>query len=710
MNYKLLNKNLLALAITTLLATGCGGGGSTSPAASTNNGSIGGAASKGIMKKAIVKVFKVTASGVKEGNALAETVTNDDGTYSLKELPSTGTTPVLLELSVNSGVTTMVCDALNGCGTVAYGADIILPDGFVLRAILPPIDGSKAINTQITPFSDLAAARAIALGNVNEERVNSAISEVSAIFGINIQEVQPVDITKTIATGVSDKQQQYALLNAAIADLAFTDTGSDGIDANDLKANLIKFSEEFKDGILGGDTGLDPKKLFDQVKAQAADQKNSGLSSTARDQATSVADALAGTINADGEFDPKPSAIADNETEVAQAQALITETRQWVASFQDLEKPADVFGIEIETLNKTLNVNTTAAAEVLANTLEQVVTALSNTPDGSDFPSSVDIISKNSNTKLGVVTITDKSTSTNILLSISSTDISGVSLNIILEFNLALSSLSNKDIIKAGAVALTISGNAANDKVKVTLNKSALDIVLASDLVVTDSDNINPNISKLTLTGDLEVASQSAGQPTGDKVSGKTTIELVALTDKNSATKDTLNLSMKKLAFTDLTIATAQGSNSAGLNVSLDIKNAATFDTITFLENNLVETDSNFIEATLNINGKLKLSQNPEATASLLVTKTGLEKGSAVLTIASDGRSLQITLTGDNKVTNSGTGTLTISNPDGVTLTITGKEGGAQGIVKVNDKTVATLEEVNGIVIIRYNDGSFESF
>jgi hypothetical protein len=58
----------------------------------------------------------------------------------------------------------------------------------------------------------------------------------------------------------------------------------------------------------------------------------------------------------------------------------------------------------------------------------------------------------------------------------------------------------------------------------------------------------------------------------------------------------------------------------------------------------------------------------------------------------------------------SATGLITITNQDGVVITIDLNGQGQPGSIKYDQTEYATIEQVNGVDIIWYNDGYFESF
>jgi len=76
-----------------------------------------------------------------------------------------------------------------------------------------------------------------------------------------------------------------------------------------------------------------------------------------------------------------------------------------------------------------------------------------------------------------------------------------------------------------------------------------------------------------------------------------------------------------------------------------------------------------------------------------------------------DGKSMQIQANTTNATEVGTSGNLSFENADGVIMKLNVASGNAvSGTVTVDDKDVGIIEESSsGIVLIRYNDGTFES-
>lgn len=125
-----------------------------------------------------------------------------------------------------------------------------------------------------------------------------------------------------------------------------------------------------------------------------------------------------------------------------------------------------------------------------------------------------------------------------------------------------------------------------------------------------------------------------------------------------------------------------------------------------------IETATSFLDATLNITGKLNLASHPEAVLSLTADKTGLKAGTFTATLGYDNKTMQLVANiAEGNSADTASGDLSFTNADGVAMKLNAISGNATtGVVTVDDVTVGTIEETSGgTVLIRYNDGSFES-
>lgn len=257
---------ILSAAILTTLLVACGGGGDDGVAATpaVTSGTITGTAVKGLLQSATVTAYKVVDG--KKGDKLTDTRTDNTGGYTLNVSGYSGA--VLLEMTANAN-TKMLCDIPAGCeGGVAFGA-ATSANGLVLQTVLGEL---KATNkTAITPFTHLAAKYA-AKNGLNKTNIETALTQIADLFNLPaLNDTTAINPSGSFAN-TSATEQQYAVMNAAIAQLA-------GSVAN-LSAKLDALSLEInaKNGQLtsSGAAGLDLADVLAAAKQVVESDKFSG--------------------------------------------------------------------------------------------------------------------------------------------------------------------------------------------------------------------------------------------------------------------------------------------------------------------------------------------------------------------------------------------------------------------------------------------------
>lgn len=241
-------KSLLALSVVTVLS-GCGG---TSDEKSVDDKDpivtdpvtpvvsealVQGVASKGTLKNAQLTFFKYVEGEAVEltANELGESslVTDENGKYQVTLSDVQGI--VKVQVSASSDVespTLMVCDAPKGCGVddtdtaVKFGDDVNLtlqdPE-FSLTSILS-ID-SETTETQdtanITPLTHMATALAESRGDISEQTISDAQSEIANTFGLigALNSLTPgaMETPSSLFEQENTNAMRYALINAGIA-------------------------------------------------------------------------------------------------------------------------------------------------------------------------------------------------------------------------------------------------------------------------------------------------------------------------------------------------------------------------------------------------------------------------------------------------------------------------------------------------------------
>jgi len=169
-------KTALSVAALSVLVA-CGGGGSGDDTDSVTGVSLSGVAAKGLLKQAIVTAYAVNNDGSR-GSVLATGRTLDNGTYTLTGLP-TGQV-ILVEITADS-TTRMVDEANNNTA-------VQVPSNFRIRAatVLEDTGGEGSNSLQITPFSEMAVAKAEDAGGLTEDNVEGANQDIRLYLGYDV--------------------------------------------------------------------------------------------------------------------------------------------------------------------------------------------------------------------------------------------------------------------------------------------------------------------------------------------------------------------------------------------------------------------------------------------------------------------------------------------------------------------------------------------
>ena len=122
------------------------------------------------------------------------------------------------------------------------------------------------------------------------------------------------------------------------------------------------------------------------------------------------------------------------------------------------------------------------------------------------------------------------------------------------------------------------------------------------------------------------------------------------------------------------------------------------------------ETEDNFISGRLSMTAAVDSPQLPEATATIAITREQFKVADAVMTVAYGGQSYTLEV-GVSEQDDTASGVITLSNADGVELVLDVQaEDDISGVARVGDKQVGTVSTTSdGLTLIRYNDGTFES-
>ena len=190
------------------MLTACGGGGTSTggAGAAVGNTIVSGTASLGIIQNGRVKVYQLTGDGRKI--FLAETTTDSSGRYSVSI--TTPTTPILVEVSGGTYV------------DEATGLTVVRSDSEILHAAVSSPSAIQQV--AVTPLSELAYR--LAGSPLTAAGIDSANSEVSDAFNVDIVNVQPVEPTLTgFRSPTTQAQKDYSLALATLSQQALSTPG-----------------------------------------------------------------------------------------------------------------------------------------------------------------------------------------------------------------------------------------------------------------------------------------------------------------------------------------------------------------------------------------------------------------------------------------------------------------------------------------------------
>lgn len=824
----------ILLALGGAMLAGCGSGGSSSsPDQNVSSGTVEGVAAKGIIRYGTVTAEELGANGMPL-REVGTADTNEKGEFSLKLSDKYQGGPLLLTIKAKPGnATTMKCDIQDGCGNnVAYGGEMPLDGSFSLQAVRPAVKPGATVNAQITPFSNMAAARVKAELAAKrsadiETTINEIISEVNQIVGVNILETEPIDITNPEEIkNATDEELTYAVFNAAAGSIALQ-YGKD----KDLGDGLQKLAESFNDGELDSDDILSPTNLRQEVEDNLESIKSR---SDAVIAINNQIDAIV-TSTKDGTYNPEPIPTS-TLTAVEQAKQLVGQARTLGNSIASLEDPAEAFKADIDVAAQVIDNESKVLVTLTGTIIEQVFNALMAQhpiPLGTQTVSIKD--SAGNSVGNATVTLADNN---GLNISISAPSIKSASINLTLSSN-APASLLNGTPAQLSDANFTISGAAESAKARLTLTDMRLNAVFAQPVTVDPNATTPPE----PVVKSLDINSASGAIKLEDlehavSFTGAANFNLVAL--NASAARNLIGAPTPlSLAKADLSGTFAGNGNSFTASAKLDVNNAASFDTFAYLDyepqmwveysidgdalkassyaanlgisslnsawswfstsEGTVETcftgtgqedaygkkyvqqecvsgdvlktkeaftvelkkrnpniatlypdmqiswfgfsyDSStldyqtgasktpttwlygeldlgsfesasyFAKGSLSVNLDLALRGYPNTSAIITANRTELKGGDALVTLLHNGSTVTLKLvkTGTNPKPD---GTLTVSNPDGVKLVVTAKDGVTRGNVTLADGTlVGTVEKSdNGLYIIRYKDGTFET-
>lgn len=579
----------VALASSTLLF-GCGGGSSSSGKKSDSGSevariSLTGMVAKGTISNAIVTAIELDKDG-SEAGVVGTATTGADGRYELMLNANYKGGIVKLTVTATAG-SQMVCDAFDGCGEVAFGQPLDLPEAFALNAYLSPSKSGK-ITAAVTPLTHMAAKRFEA-GEKTPASLKVAVDSVSAMAGFDILATEPVDISKTDDVKQADTAAQaYALFNSGLASLIFTDGNVEA-----AIGKLDALAKSFEDGQLDANEVSDITSAIKTAASKASTQP--GLSGVLTEAIGKINEAIAvietGT-DEEGNYNPEVPDTSD-KTKLERGKEAIADLRAWINEIIDthktggFESPARIYGEQLETVQQTFDGDTQAAAQLVGYLVEQLALYLDEGANVEELLTSGRsqlTIRDDANQELGVLSL--GLTSTDGLTFTLDGELEGDSGNtvtvsdVVLKTNLPATSLEN-GVLKqfTGETAeLNLSGSIESAETSLTLNSVSVKLEATEQVSIRDgedSSSLEDKFKAASFSGDVNVTSGE------HSFSGLASFELVRL-DRAKIKRDSENVMSLNSISVNGTFSGPTGTLEAG--AALSLTNGMSFDTFGFLD------------------------------------------------------------------------------------------------------------------------------
>jgi hypothetical protein len=751
-------KLFLPIAISSVLAACSGGGGGGGGGGEAPSNKVGGTASKGIIIGGDVNAYAIAADGsVNRTTPLATpAVTAEDGTYSLTLNSSyVSGTAIFIEISAEDGAT-MRCDVPQ-CGTVdgtpvLFGDTYPLALTFTMAATLPKAD-TNSVTVNVTPLTDIASkltlqkvedgarpsdaalASNVQIANrlgITGGLINQDIVDITNADAVNSATKDALDYNLKAAAAIAAilKGNPVLSLEEAVGSLSsqFVNGGIADKETDDTTAITI---EELLEEALAI---LEEVKAVDGVDSDDQELTNASTSITA---AETDAEENGDTTASQGEI---PDDIG-SEGLVA-AKTFVKQVRN-LANAGVISAKQEAFAEKIDLASEAVSADSDIVVEALGVGFLAVVGAYElyqDAPD-EDKPSSIDVngiavaISEDAGTVTLAVNDTVTVAETEVALKLSAAASSAITENENESQDNGTRSISETGNATA---ALTVSGSATSTAVSITINEGSFSGALSYNDQKTETqttsgygDTWDEEFTVTNINAKLNITLEQLNSDYNVGFTGNMTLKL----DKLAETVDgsysysyTESTNSDQEQYTEtLTLdgfeISLSGEFSDDLGNAISASLAANIDKFKetcnqessyssqnggsySYECDLNETETDYAMASLSIVFNLDIDGvDDDVKVKFNASRTGLETGDGTLNLNYRGKQLNLAYQGGNSAT--------LSNHNGVTMTLTETEGDDKtrlsGDIKQGGSPFATINDDSGAVVIRYNDGSFET-
>lgn len=703
-------KRPLITGLTALIVGACSSG-SDFGVSNNNTPNIAGAVGGGAVKGALINGL-VTAT-LPNGTVLGTAVTDADGNYSLNLSNYTGG-PVRITVAAReagdpAGVTTMVCDidlpGADDCGPgVSFGNTFTLPAPFTMETLLPSAAGS--VEAPLTPITTLAARRAQERVDENVDgdlatAITNGYSEVSVLLGgIDIRREQAVDFTRVGRGRRTRTETTYSAVVAGVLRRAVAERAN-AADPVDLNAAIENLANDFDNGVISGNA-------LNELATDARDHLTSVGENDETGALTTMENRATEANNGDGTFDPEANEQAGSDA-IERAKSLVSEIRTLVRSNQDLDFDFDSLEQELgedETIIR--NAADSGAFDVFGQALNEGISFFQENGPGQTNFGDATITGSQSEDLITITVVGDLNDSASANLSARIEDVNG----------------DGTEMVADLSGEFSVDVNSRTTQGADTISFSIDDATLVADLdegFDPNDPNAPPVASdvrrlRFDLGGTLTVDPADRDDPSAQSASlGLTFIRCDGCSSTSQPEQEEGVVNPVNLSRLALSFSSGLGDNQVitSFRIEANEDSAASFDP------NAPTTSDNFLEVTLTLSGQLALDEQPDRQATLAVSVTGFDDateapvGEATLTLSQASSVIRIS-TASTTENPDRVDRVTINSSSGITIELVnvtpdGEDVEFAGQILVGDEVIANISDSNGVVIIRYADGSFES-
>jgi hypothetical protein len=655
-----------------------------------------------------------------------------------------------------------------GTTNVNFGDSFEVADSWELKAILGKAN-SATETVNVTSLTDIASKRAISVagsGAISTEIVTNANQAVKEAFGIDsdITEIGAVDLTSpTAVAGATKAEIEAASYSANMMTLVGEDSDNDGIDDLD---ELLTISSDggytVENAIVTSIQGQ-VETLVNNIQAELiADASEDGL-----DLDFSILDAVKQEVDA---FVPvtEVEPVAEASSEVTAAKAFITDVR---SAYQSADSGALATGLEsfstqLDSIDELASADFDVVATNINNAAQAIAEAVEANATGPTFTASNQVEVSISDTTLSVsspaqVTVTgsaqnisDNNTDANYSNGCTKdspcTNTSDISGSVTL--NIAITSATSGQAALSGTGSLVITnldsesseseyyGNSGNDKTSsssttldrfeirltdATLSYGAHKFVGGIEFTVEGLNQSNSGNSSYSNSSSYDEANQEttyeghdSGSSSESITASRANVVLNGTVASNAGTATEENVGVYlNIAINNTTgyieSETYQYSNvwSGVYNNATNVDTPSDSNTNSYTETQSEETADRYLgysviaRVTTNVH-----DANNEAIAAsveLDVTRNNYETMSAEVTV--DYNNVDTIIAASYGLQTETLSDITIRNNTGAVATLSDVENNFTGVITVGGVTAGSIEEANGLTIVRYTDGSFET-